>query len=199
MDSSSLAILLTSAYVLGIILLIILLNLKNCLVKPINNAKINKYGIIFYSFARHKIKVGAVKIMEMDKSVYLKRDGKTIILKNVFEPTLRGEYLYFKANGNVKIIFNAKNFYKYFNIEIKSSAFDLTELKQKAIMDILNNLFNLNNCVELKHYLKIITNILNVHITDNKITVKKNKFNLTFQLIYKLNNTIKKININECF
>ena len=38
---------------------------------------------------------------------------------------------------------------------------------------------------------------MNVGVKDNKIVVKKNDFNLTFTLIYKLNNQIKKVNIGE--
>ena len=106
-------------------------------------------------------------------------------------------YLYFTALGDVKIIFNTKSFYKYFNIEIKSPIFDLEELKQNAIDEMLNNLFNLNKCNKLKEYLKVVIKILNIHITNDKILVKKNNFNLTFTLIYKLNNTIKIINIGE--
>ncbi len=187
------------AYIVGLFLLFFTKKLTNFITKPIKNAKVNKYGISFLSKSRHKIKLKEAKILELENAIYLKQNERTIVIKNVTKPLKTKNYLYFTAMGEVKIIFNTKSFYKYFNIEIKSPTFDLTELKNAAINEMLNNLFNLNNCNELKHYLKIVIEILNIRITDNKVTVKKNDFNLTFTLIYKLNNTIKKINIGESF
>ena len=187
------------AYIFGLMMFFFAKKLKNFITKPIKNAKVNKYGISFLSTSRHKLRLKDAKILALNNTIYLKSNNKTIVIKNATNPIKTKNFLFFTALGEVKIIFNTKSFYKYFNIEIKSPTFDLTQLKNKAINEMVNNLFNLNNCHELKHYLKIVIDILNIRITDNKITVKKNDFNLTFQLIYKLNNTIKKININETF
>ncbi len=195
----SLALICFFAYILGLFFLFFAMKLKNFITKPIKNAKVNKYGISFSSTSRHKLKLYDAKILELGNSIYLKQNDKTIVIKNATKSIKTKKYLYFSSLGETKIIFNTKSFYKYFNIEIKSQTFDLTELKHKSINEMLNNLFDLNNCYELKRYLKIIIDILNIRITDNKISVKKNDFNLTFQLIYKLNNQIKKINIGESF
>ena len=190
-----LAFLFAFSYIFGFFLLFFAKKMKNFSTKPIKNAKLNKDGISFFSTARYKLRMGEVKILELENAIYLKQNAKTIIIKNANKAIKTKNYLYFSALGDVKIIFNTKSFYKYFNIEIKSPTFDLEELKQNAIEEMLNNLFNLNNCNKLKEYLKVVVKILNIHITNDKILVKKNNFNLTFTLIYKLNNTIKIINI----
>ncbi len=191
----NLSIIFVFAYNFGLILVFFALFFKKYHTKPIKNANFTKYGVTFNSTFKHKIRAENVKFIEIQNAVYLKQNNKTIVIKNIEQPFTKGNYFYFKGKGEVKIIFNAKNFYKYFNIQITSPTFDLSAIKQKAVNDILNNLFNLNNCSQLKYYLKIVTQILNITITDNKVEVKKNKYNLNFQLTYKVNNTIKKINI----
>ena len=185
------------SYIFGFCLQFFFRKMKNFITKPIKNVEVNKNGISFLSTSRHKLKVGDAKLLELKNAIYLKQNAKTIVIKNANRAIKTKNYLYFTALGDVKIIFNTKSFYKYFNIKIKSSSFDLEELKQNAIDEMLNNLFNLNNCSKLKEYLKIVVKILNIHITNDKIFVKRNDFNLTFTLIYKLNNTIKIINIGE--
>ena len=191
------AFLFAISYIFGFFLQFFARKMKNFITKPIKNVEVNKNGISFLSTSRHKLKVGDAKLLELKNAIYLKQNAKTIVIKNANMAIKTKNYLYFTALGDVKIIFNTKGFYKYFNIKIKSSSFDLEELKQNAIDEMLNNLFNLNNCSKLKEYLKIVVKILNIHITNDKIFVKRNDFNLTFTLIYKLNNTIKIINIGE--
>ena len=185
------------AYTIGLIVFSSALTIKKYSTKPIPPMKLTKYGLIFFSHAHHKIKVGEVKLLQVDNVIYLKSKRKTVVLKNVNDVFLKRGYLYFTAQGVVKIIFNAKSYYKYFNIDIKSSLFDLSTIKNNALNEMLDNLFNLSACGELKRYLKIVIDILNIKITNDKVIVKRNKFNLTFQLIYKLNNVVKKVNIGE--
>ncbi len=186
-------------YCLTTILFIIAKNCKNYATKLIPEMKICKHGITFFSYCRHKIRVEQTKILILNNNVFLKQNNNTIEIKNVKNVILKKNYIYFSALGNVEVLFNAEPIYRYFNIKILSNDFSLEELKQQALLDIINNLFNLDNCSKLRQYLKIVIKILNISITNNRITVKKNNFNLKFTLIYKINNTIKKINIGESF
>ncbi len=137
--------------------------------------------------------------MQVDKIVYIKKDNKMIVLINVDNLCFKDDYMYFSALGKVKILFNCICFYKYFNIEISSQKFDLKDLQQTALLDILNNLFNLKNAKILLKYLKIITKVLNININKKKIVVKRNKFKIPYTLTYKVNNVLKRVKVNETF
>lgn len=183
-------------YILTIIAIIVVKKIKFNATKPFFNLKLTKCGVSFCSTNRHKIKTGEVKILIVENVAYLKQNNKTIILKNVENVELKKDYVYFTALGNCKIIFSAP-FYRYFNIKIEAENFNLEKLKREALNEILNNLFNLKNCAKLKEYLKIVTQILNIKITNNKILVEKNKYNLNFKIIYKLNNITRTINVEK--
>lgn len=158
-----------------------------------------KYGLIFHSNKRHRIRVGEVKLLILNNTVYLKRNNRTVVIKSIDRVFLKSGYLYFRALGEVKIIFNCKSFYKYFNILIKSDEFDFNEIKNRALYDMVDYLFSLNECKSLISFLNIVHRILNISINDKNVIVKKNKYNISFSLIYKVNNQLKKININETF
>ena len=182
-------------YCLTTIIVIIAKNCKNYATKPIHAIKICKFGISFFSNSRHKIKVGQVKMLILNNNVFLKHNNKTIEIRNVKNVFIRNDFIYFSALGDVKILFNAEPIFRYFNIKILSNDFNLEELKLKALFDVLNNLFDLKNCLALKEYLNVVVKILNIKITDEKVIVGQNKFNLSFKLIYNLNNVQKIVNV----
>lgn len=186
-------------YALTTLIVIFALNRKKYATKEFPPLKMFKYGMCFFSTTRHKIKTGQVKILAINTITYLKTNNKTVVLKNVENVMQKGDYVYFTALGEVKIIFNAKSFYRYFNIKILSQDFDLSQMQSATLRELLDNLFNLQNCERLKEYLNIVIKILNIKITDNKVVIKKNKYNLSFQLIYRLNNINKIINIDSEF
>ncbi|MBQ8614985.1 MAG: hypothetical protein IJ415_00220, partial [Clostridia bacterium] len=154
-------------------------------------------GIIFNSFLCHRIKIDNFKTIQLGTKVYIKTNSKLVTISNVDKVFKHENYLYFTALGKVKILFNCDEIYKYFNIEITSKKFSIEELKQEAIYDLINNNFEINFCKILKRYIKIIENVLNIHIFQEKLVIKQNKFQFPFELKYKLNNRIKHISINE--
>ena len=120
-----------------------------------------------------------------------------MIISNVKDVKIYKHYLYFTAMGEVEICFDFKDIYRNFAIIIKSKQFSIDELKQQAILDIVNNNFDLNSSKIFKKYIKIIEKVLNISIFNEKLTIKPNKFKLSFELAYKLNNKIKRINISQ--
>lgn len=164
--------------------------------KRILNPKVKKFGIVFYSNNRHKIRIGQAKVIYIGNLIYLKENNKFIIIKNIVDVIVKNEYMFFKANGEVKIFFNCP-FYRYFNLNIRSSYFDLNSAKQQTIDEMLNNLLNLESCIKLKKYLNFIKNTLKIRINNEKIVIFLNKFKIPYTITYKLNNKIKKINIKE--
>ena len=186
-------------YFLILTIVFILLYKVKFIIKPIPRLSMTRYGLVFHSKKRHRIKVGEAKLLILKNTIYLKRNKRTVVIKNTDRVFQRGEYLYFRALGEVKIIFNCKSFYKYFNILIKSTEFDFNEIKNRAMHDMLNNLFCLNECKSLISFLNIVHRILNISINDKNVIVRKNKYNISFILIYRINNHIKKINVNETF
>lgn len=185
------------AYVLTLFIVTLLIYLKNNITKKLPVLRLSKDGIVFYSKKRHKIVVGIVKILEMNNAVYIKNKNKTIILKNVKNVINKNNYLYFTAKGEVKILFNVKPYFRYFNIKIISPSFDISSQKYDALNSMINNLFSLHKCAELTRYINVITNILNITITDQQVIVGKNKYNLNYTLVYKLNNTYKRVLVNS--
>jgi len=165
--------------------------------KPLPKLKINKNGIFFTSYLNHKIKINFFKILIIDNVVYLKQNNNFILIKNVANVFTSNNYLYFKGLGEVKIMFNAEEFYRYFNIVIKCNKFNINKLKQNALMDILNNVFNLKNSKILKKYVNFIKNVLKININNKKISIKPNNFNFSYTLYYVVNNKIKQVEVKE--
>lgn len=165
--------------------------------KPFPNLLLKKDGIVFISNTKHRIRIGEQKYVQLGNKIYLKTSNKLVVIFNVDKVFQNAEYLYFTALGKVRIIFDCHRVYKYFNIEIDSKKFSLNEQKQSAILDLINNNFEINFCKTLKNYIKNIKNILNIHIFKKKLIVKQNKFHLPFVLKYKINNRIRKVYINE--
>lgn len=186
-------------YFLTFCLTIVILNKRRIQYVSYPKLYLKKFGLVFYSFKTHRINIKDCKTMQVDKIVYIKKDSKMIILTNVDNLQFNDDYMYFSGLGKVKISFNCTCFYKYFNIDIDSKKLDLKNLKQLALLDVINNLFNLKNAKILLKYLKVITKVLNISINDKKIIVKRNKFKIPYILTYKVNNVLKRVNVNETF
>ena len=137
--------------------------------------------------------------MQLNKVLYLSFNGSLVIITNVDDVKVFEDYLYFTGLGRVEILVDLKDVYKYLAIKIKSKQFSLGELKQAAIIDFMNNNFDINFSKKLNKYIRIIEKVLNICIFQEKIIVKPNKFKLSFELIYKLNNQIKHVIVGETF
>ncbi len=159
--------------------------------------KMSKSGISFFSESEQTIKVGKVKLMQVKNLLYLKIENNIIIISNVKDSRIIDNNLTFKCLGNVKILFDCSKYYRYFLLEFKSHQFNLNKQKQIAILDLLNNNFDINFCKYTKKYIKIIQNVLNIHVFKEKIVIKKNKFKLSYVVSYKINNIVKRVRVNE--
>ncbi len=158
--------------------------------------RLSKTGIIFTSRARHRLPIQDAKIMQINKSVFIKFGNKMITLINVDRVYLKSGFLYFTALGKCRIVFNAKKIYKYFNINIISDKFNIDTLKREAILDMIEHKFKYEECDKLKRFIHIMTKILMIKIEDKKIEVKQNKFHLNYTLEYKLKDKMKVVKIN---
>ena len=156
---------------------------------------LKKDGISFVSKSRHRIKIDGFQLVSVGESVYLFNAQKIITISNVDNAETSEGFLYFTALGNVKIYLDLNDISKYFSIIIKSNKFSIEHIKQLAILDIINSNFDEKKSKLLKKYIKIIENILKIHIISKKIEIKQNKYHLQFKLIYKLNNKIHEINV----
>ena len=158
---------------------------------------ITKNGIEFFSLGTHKIKINVSNLCLFENILYLKDLDKIVIIKNVEDVKVFNQNLYFKCKGKVKIIFDCKKFFRFFTIKIESKQFDLNELKNLALVDMLNNVFNPNSSKFVKKYIKILQNTLNISILREKIVIRQNKYHLSFSVLYKVNGKIRRVNINQ--
>ena len=158
---------------------------------------LNSKGICFVSNQTHRIIINTAKTMLINKNLYIKYSSQLVIISNVENIKIYDKYLYFDCLGKVEILFNTKDYYKHFAIIISSNQFDLNKQKQIAILDLINNEFDINQSPLTKRYINIIKNILNIVIDKEKVIVKPNKFKFSYVLTYKSNNKIKRITINE--
>lgn len=154
-----------------------------------------KNGIVFKSVLRHKIFVGQAKIVEVNGIIYLRNGKKIIAIKNVKNVLFKNNCVYFTGCGYVHICFNCKNIFRQFNLMILSSQFDLSIYKQKALQEILTDPFALISRQNTKQYLKILKNILKIDINNGILRVSKNLYDFKYQIIYKVHNVTKKINV----
>ena len=169
---------------------------KYC-IKPFPKLKINKFGIKFFSLAKHRLKIAENKIMFIGENVYLKTPKNMIVFKNIKNLKCKNDYMYFTACGNVEIAFDCGEVYKYFNLLIKSRGLDFDNLKQVALLDLINNNFNFQEAKKFNNFLNFLKNTLKININNKKITISSNKLQLSYQLMYKVGNKIKKINVEN--
>lgn len=182
------------AYLLTITIVLCIFSNKKDHYKSLPKISVKKTGLIFYSFSRHRIKIDDAKVSQLGDTTYLKKERKIVIIKNIDRITTKSGYLYFQAMGNVTIFCDIGDKYKYFNIRIMSNSFNYEALKQKALVEIIDNLFQQNNAKENDRLVKFI-GLLNIKIENDKISIGKNPLRLSYQLVYRLNNKIKKINV----
>lgn len=159
--------------------------------------KVVKNGINFFSTKQHKIKIYNLKLCELAGNFYLKSNSQIIVFRNIKNIKIKNNYMYFVGCGKVEMIFDFSKFYKYFNIEININEFNFLQFKQNAILDYLNNRFNIENAKIFQKFLKFIKNTLKIQINNENLTIFSNNLKISYQLIYKLNNKIKKINITN--
>lgn len=165
--------------------------------KKFPTLKLTKNGIEFSSFDIHRIFIKDFKVMQVENVVYLKTQSQLLTISNIDNVFYFENYLHFTSKGRVKILFDCTSIYRYFSIKIESKKFNLNSLKQMAILDLMNNAFDLNKSKIMKKYINIIENVLNIKISKEKVVVKQNKLKIPFILTYKINNKIKKVKINE--
>lgn len=159
--------------------------------------KLTKKGITFFSLDSHKIFVGYARCLAVDNSVFLKLNNVTISIINVKPMYVEKGELYFKALGRVKIRFNAEKIYKYFNLKIECAKIEVSNLKRKAVLGIVNNLFDYKNNKDFVNYIKLIKNIFKIRINKNGVRVVQPTKIFKYSVIYKLNNNIRKIVVGE--
>lgn len=165
--------------------------------EPFPMLKLNKNGVSFFSKGTHSIKVDNIKTMLNNSVLYIKIEQKLVIVTNVKNVMIFNNKLYFTSCGETKIIFDCNSFYRYFALKITSHQFCLDDLKQLAIKDLINSNFNLTKAKTTRKYINIIENILNIHISDRQVIIKPNRFKFSFNVTYKVNNKIKRVNINQ--
>ena len=181
------------SYFLSFIVVLLVITVKNQKFYAIKDVKLTKYGVVFYSNKKHRLPIHNAKLLIIENNVYLKKNNRTVVLKNVEKVVVNNNYLYFHSLGKTQIIMNCEKFYKYFVVNVESEDFNLNELKQNAIQDILNNIFDFNACIELKRYLKIMREILKIDLENNHVKLTKNHYELTYTLTYILNGVKKKV------
>ena len=164
---------------------------------PLTKLKLNKGGISFFSTKKHKLKIFNFKIIMISDGVCIKTEKELIVFKNIKNVILRNEHMYFCGCGKVEIVFNCINYYKYFNIKIISKDFDFEKFKQRAILDLVNHGFDVDNAENFKKFIHFINNTLKINIRDKNIKLSINKIPFAYQIIYRLNNKIKKINVSN--
>ena len=187
------------AYILAYFLINFIIAKSRWIFHSFPKLKFTKQGIEFVSFKKHRIKLNQCKYVQLNNLVYIKTTNQLIVIKNVDNLFERQDYLYFKALGKVKIVFDFKQEYKYFNLKLSSNKIDINDMWKKAGFDVVENITNLNNAEHYKKYINLLTRILNIEICDDGLKIRKNKFNIPFSVVYKLNGKIKRVNINETF
>ena len=183
------------SYLLSAIITVYVLQKFKYRTYPLTKLRLTKSGIGFYSTKRHKIKIYNFKIITIKDGVCIKTEHELIALKNIKNVLLRKEYLYFCGCGKVEFVFNCVNFYRYFNIRISSNDFDFEELKECAMIDLINNCFDVNKADNFKKFINFIKNTLKINLNNESVSVSANKTPFSYQITYKLNNKIKKINV----
>lgn len=184
-------------YIFTFVILFLTIEVFRKRYSPIPNLSFKKFGFVFHSNKIHKIKILNYKVRTLDGVIYLSLRNKIAIIKNVKFLDCKYGFLYFKSLGEVKVVFECKDIYRYYNVKIISNEFIINGIKEKAKYEILNNLLNVQDCEYNKNFLFFLKNILKIEINNEKITIKSNNYKISYNLFYKINGKIKKINILE--
>ena len=183
------------AYIVSVLITILFIEKFKYKHSPFPKLKLTKFGVEFFSTENHKINIGYNKIFVADKKVYLKTKNQIIVFDNIKNITCKNEHMYFTACGIVKIDFICEDVYKYFNLMIKSKSFNFNYLKQTAIVDLMNNEFDISKAKKFNQFVNFIKNTLKIQINNKRVMIFSNNLKLSYQLTYKMNNKIKKINV----
>ena len=184
------------SYLIAISVIFVFFRVKNFRYKAFPKLHINRNGIYFFSNSCHRIFIGNATTLILGKVVYLKQNGRNVVINNIYNVKIFKQYIYFKSSGRCEIWFPCSRMHKYFNIKITSKLIDVQSYQVKALNAMLNNLFNLNKVKEVKRYLKIVIEVFKIRISKKQIVVKQNLFNMPYVLEYVANNVYKKINVN---
>lgn len=184
------------SYILSIFATSVIVEKLKYSYKPFPKLNLTKFGIKFFSNQRHRIKISD-KIVKIGENVYLKCCNQIVAFQNIKNAVIKNEYLFFTANGEVKIIFNTGEYYKYFNLSVNTNGLDFSSLKQTAILDLINNNFEMQQARKFNKFLNFIKNTLNIKIDNDKVRVFANKLKISYELTYKANGKIKKINVKN--
>jgi len=185
------------SYIVSALITFIILQKFKYKTFPLPKLKLSKSGISFYSTKKHKIKVENLKIISISNGVCVKTEKEIIVFKNVKNVILRNEYMYFCCCGKVDIVFNALNYYRYFNFKIVSKDFNFEEFKQLALLDLINCNFNFEKAENFKKFINFIKNTLKIDINEEKIKFSTKLIPFSYQIVYRLNNKIKRINVSN--
>jgi len=177
---------------------VLILNFKKHTKLKYNNfpkLHLKKYGIEFFSYSVHRIKIYDAKLNLVEKDLYIKILNKIVVIKNVEDVVVFNDYLYFHTLGKVKILFDCSSIFRYYNIKIISNKLCVEGVKQQSLIELINNKFQINFCKSVKKYINIIKNILKIEIFEKKLKIKPNNLKIPFILKYRVNNKIKRINV----
>ena len=165
------------------------------MIKEIGEVKIASDGLEFPSYSRHRLDVSNCKCVFSFHRVGIYSKDKIIFIENILDCFIHENFLYFKGNGTVKIIFDFEDRH-YFYLDIKSNMVDINHYKSLALIELVENLFDYMKCENFKKFLKIVKNLLKIRIFNDKIEINQNKFKISYTVRYKINNKIKKVFIN---
>ncbi len=157
--------------------------------------KVKPDGLHFCSKSRHRLRVGRVSVVRFGHQVMLKRGTQSVILHNIDKVFYQGNYIYFTALGACHISIDCSGIYRYFSVKIQSSQFDLTEAKQNAQLDLFDHLFSPESSPKVQHYIHILRDELCITLTDQRLSVRRNKYLVPFTLIYRLNHRTHHLNV----
>lgn len=186
-----------TAYFVSIVIECVMIEKLKYRYKPFPKLKLNKFGIEFFSTQKHRIFIANNKILFIGNNVYLKTEKQVIVLDGIKNVICKNEHMYFTACGNVKIVFNCEEFYKYFNMSIKAKGLDFSSLKQTAILDLMNSNFQAEQSKKFNKFLNFIKKTLKICVNDKKISVYSNNLKISYILTYKINQKIKRINVQN--
>lgn len=162
---------------------------------PYPKLKIKDDGISFYSTKRHRLRIGRANVMQVGSTIHLQQDKIYITLVNVDRVYTHDGYMYFNGLGDVRVVCNMRRVKRYFALRIDSDMLEVSAMQERAKVAMINHLFNMNECKELKEYISLISRVLNIRFAEDKIIVSKNKYNIPYTLYYKVHNVIKKVNV----
>ena len=185
------------AYFIVVFIVIYVLDFKSESFNQLPTMIVIKNGVGFYSNKRHRIKIDGCRYEQMGNYVFVfSKDGRIIEIKNIDNIFKRDKYLYFNAMGRVEICAKISNEYEYFYLNILSEKFDIQQVKQNALKELVNNFFDLNLSKNAKKYLNILKNVLKITIFEKKLTIKQNIFKFPFKVEYIINGKMKKVKLN---